>query len=83
MFLALFPDEIENDVLKKLVNDMEYVASNYSSDKMFGKLITSVVKIMDRSQKLVIEQLKHVAVEHKSVWKVQALKILTNYENNY
>lgn len=60
---------------------MLLASSNYNSDKLFGKLITTVIKTSGTNLQLIYKTMKHVLYDHKSVWKSQAQKYLNNYEN--
>lgn len=63
----------------KLAKHMASVATTYNSDKLFGKLIIQLIKICKKDKKDIIEQLKYVSSDHKSVWKVQIEKLLKSF----
>lgn len=78
----LSSSNVDNDVLTKLIDHMVLVASIFSKNKQFGKLITAIIKIANQNAlRNCTDQLKYIISEHKSFWKGQALKLLQSNDS--
>lgn len=69
--------DIDNDVITKLLEHLVLVASIFNENKQFGKLIVTIIKLIDKNNlRNYLDQLKYITNEHKTFWKGQSLKLL-------
>ncbi|XP_060524492.1 uncharacterized protein LOC132700916 [Cylas formicarius] len=73
---TLLTTHTEYDLLNKSIEFMSNAATDYSRDKSFGKLLFSVVRLLDKDVIRLEQPLKHILGTHRSIWKTKVDKIV-------
>lgn len=82
VFQYLLDSNIPPRTFYNLIELMASKSEEFSNNKMFGKLLVTIIQLLGRYV-LPVEQLLKVVIEkHKSVWKIEAEKLLNTYHES-